>query len=126
MISFIAAFFLFHLPLLLAALSTLYYLAVLVAAVRFRWEPEPAADFAPPVSILKPVHGIEQSLYACLASYFRQGYPQFEIIFGLDDAKDPARWTIAQLQREFPRVPVKVITAPGLQCANPKMNKLQR
>ena len=126
MISFLAAFLLFHLPLLLAALSTLYYLAVLVAAFRFRWEPEPAANFAPPVSILKPVHGIEQSLYACLASYFRQDYPQFEIIFGLDDDKDAARWTIAQLQREFPRIAVKVITAPGLQGANPKMNKLQR
>ncbi|MBI4444126.1 MAG: bacteriohopanetetrol glucosamine biosynthesis glycosyltransferase HpnI [Acidobacteria bacterium] len=126
MFSFIAAFLLFHLPLLLAALSTLYYMAVLVAAVRFRREPEPAANFTPPVSILKPVHGIEQSLYACLASYFRQDYPQFEIIFGLDEEKDAARWTIAQLRREFPRVAVKVITAPGLQGANPKMNKLQR
>ena len=126
MISFIAAFFLFQLPLLLAAFSTLYYLAVLVASVRFRWEPEPAANFTPPVSILKPVRGIEQGLYASLASHFQQDYPGFEIVFGLSDEKDPARWTIAQLQRDFPNIPVKVITVPDSRGANPKMKKLQR
>ncbi|MBI4465577.1 MAG: bacteriohopanetetrol glucosamine biosynthesis glycosyltransferase HpnI [Acidobacteria bacterium] len=126
MFSFVAAFLLFQLPLVLAAFSALYYLLVVLAAIRFRWEMEPAGSFAPPVSILKPVRGIEQSFYPALASHFQQDYPQFEIIFGLSDEQDPARWTIAQLQRDFPHVPVKVITVPDLSAANPKMNKLQR
>ena len=129
---FLAYFLLFHLPLILAVCSSLYYLAVCCAAVRFRREREEAGEFTPPVSILKPVQGIEQSFYSSLASYFRQDYPTFEIVFGLSDPakRDPARWTIAQLQRDFPRVPVKVVNVPessgGNPATNPKMCKLGR
>src|SRR5262245_15442305 len=100
---------LFYLPLLLAALSILYHLAVAIAALRFRNTPE-KSSFTPPVSILKPVRGIEQNFYASLASFFRQDYPSFEIVFGLSEdlnaaSNDAARWTITQLQRDFPNVP---------------------
>ena len=87
-------------------------------------EEEP--DYAPPVSILKPVRGMERNFYATLAGFFQQDYPSYEIIFGLADPKDPAAWTIAQLRREFPRVPVKVVVVPLSSGMNPKMNKLER
>ncbi|MCZ6492422.1 MAG: bacteriohopanetetrol glucosamine biosynthesis glycosyltransferase HpnI [Acidobacteria bacterium] len=131
-LSFIAAVFLFHLPLILAVCSCMYHLAVFCAALQFRCKPEEEAssDFAPPVSILKPVHGIEQGFYSGLASHFRQDYPHFEIVFGLSGSKDPAQWTIAQLRRDFPHVPVKVVTMEDAgsahrKRANPKMNKLE-
>ena len=60
MFSFLTACLLFHLPLLLAAFSTLYYLAVLVAALRFRKEHETTAKFESLVSFIKPVFGIEK------------------------------------------------------------------
>lgn len=115
--------------LFLAACSTLYHLAVALAALRFRFQPKSGSTFAPPVSVLKPLRGIEQDFYANLATFFRQDYPQFEIVFGLNDDSDAARWTIAQLQRDFPNVPVKIVTgseAHGLNASNPKMGKLQQ
>jgi len=126
---------LFYLPLLFSALSTLYHLAVAVAALRFRSTPEGSSDFSPPVSILKPVRGIEQNFYATLASFFRQDYPSFEIVFGLSAGPsgqaDAARWTIAQLQRDFPGVAVKIVAVADDPHAsiqnpqNPKMTKLE-
>ena len=119
-------FLLFYVPAILAVCSSLYHLAVWWAALRFRAEREDAADFVPPVSLLKPIHRIERDFYASLASFFRQDYPRFEIVFGLGAANDPARWTLAQLQRDFPRVPVKVVTVPESSAGNPKMSKLDR
>ena len=117
---------LYYLPLAIAVGACAYHLAVIIAAFRFRSETEPAAEFAPPVSILKPLRGIEPNFHATLSNFFRQQYPQFEIIFGLSDPNDPARWTIAQLQRDFPAVPVKIVVAPVASGTNPKMGKLQR
>ena len=117
---------LYFLPLAIAIGTCAYHLAVSIAASRFRSETEPAAEFAPPVSILKPLRGIEPNFHATLATFFRQQYPQFEIIFGLSDPNDPARWTLAQLQRDFPAVPVKVVVVREAAATNPKMGKLQR
>ena len=119
-------FLLYHLPLAVAAGAILYHLAVTIAALRFHGETEPAADFTPPVSILKPLRGIEPQFHATLSTFFRQQYPNFEIVFGLADPKDPANWTIAQLHRDFPQVPVKVVIVPEGAGTNPKINKLQR
>lgn len=124
--SFLAGFLFFDLPLLLAWASCLYHLGVAVAALQFRRKRESPSDFAPAVSILKPLQGIEQNFYASLSSYFRQEYPNFEIVFGVSDSKDPALWTLRQLQRDFPQVPVKVVFVSHSRRANPKMNKLQR
>lgn len=124
--SLLTLFLLFYLPLLLAAGSCLYQLAVAMAAVRFSSEREEDSGFAPPVSVLKPVSGIEQNFYESLASHFRQDYPQFEILFGLSDANDAARWTLAQLRRDFPQIPVKVVVVEESSSSNPKMNKLER
>ena len=122
--SFTGSLLLFYLPLALGAGSCLYYLAVVFASLKFRSQKEESADFTPAVSILKPVRGIDQGFYECLASHCRQDYPCFEIIFGLSDPKDHAQWTIAQLRRDFPRVPIKVIVVPESRSANPKMNSL--
>jgi ceramide glucosyltransferase len=132
LLSSLAPFLLFHLPLVAAAGSALYHVAVAFAALRFHWAKEPAADFTPPVSLLKPLRGIEQGFYATLKTFFQQDYPAYEIVFGLSDAKDAASWTIAQLRREFPKVPVKVVLVPESAAAipanpsNPKMRKLQQ
>ena len=117
---------LFWLPVAVAAGTVLYHLAVTLAALRFHREKEPAADYTPPVSILKPLRGIEPEFYETLSTFFRQQYPNFEIVFGLADPKDPANWTIAQLRLDFPQVPVKIVIVPEGSGTNPKINKLQR
>ena len=115
----------FLLFLFLAACSALYHLAVALAALRFPSRQQPS-DYTPPLSVLKPLRGIEQNFYANLATFFRQDYPNFEIVFGLNDDADAARWTIAQLQRDFPNVPVKLVTVTESSGTNPKMGKLER
>ena len=44
----------------------------------------------PPVSILKPVHGLEAQLKENIESFFQQDYPNYEILFAADRADDPA------------------------------------
>ncbi|HWP85303.1 MAG TPA: glycosyltransferase, partial [Terriglobia bacterium] len=117
---------LYYLPLAFAAGACLYHGAVAAAALRFRSEREPVSPYTPPVSVLKPLRGIEPHFYQTLAGFFRQQYPHYEIVFGLSDENDPARWTIAQLQRDFPAVPVKLVVVPQSEAANPKLGKLQR
>src|SRR5688572_14468816 len=67
--------FLYYVPLAIAAGSCIYHLGVLVAALRFRRERECPADYTPPVTILKPISGIEPHFHETLRSYFQQDYP---------------------------------------------------
>lgn len=112
------------LALLLAAASTFYYLAVLIASLKFHYEKKPVADFAPPVSVLKPLKGVDPDLYHNLASHCLQDYPCFEIVIGFDDADDPAHAVVTQLQRDFPNVRVRTVIASELRGANRKVSKL--
>jgi ceramide glucosyltransferase len=97
-----------------------YYLLVLIGAVRWRRSPTcvaPAGGPATPVSILKPIRGRDPRFFEAIRSHAAQDYPQFEILFGFSDPKDPAAGDIARLQAEFPRIPISAhvvsTTAPN-------------
>jgi len=109
-------------PLALPALAAAaYYLLALIAAARWG---RPAArqrtPYAPPISILKPVQGRDPGFYACIRSHAAQHYPEFEILFGVSDAGDPAIADIATLQQEFPKLPLSLhvvsTTAPNVKA----------
>src|SRR5271165_5566884 len=90
--------------LLLAAVPLAYYLAATVAALRFfrRERAKVLADFMPPVSLLKPLRGVDFGSHENFASFCRQDYPSYEILFGVNDATDPAAPIIQELIAKFP------------------------
>lgn len=108
--------------------SSIFLLLVLLGAWRFRRAPAAAAvsPLMPPVSILKPVHGMEPHLEENLESFFRQDYPQFEIVFGARHADDPALEVVQRLRERYPQVPARVVLAGEPQRPNAKVCALEK
>ena len=78
----------------------------------------------PPVTVLKPLKGPGVDLYDNLASFCRQDYPAYQIVFGIADVGDPASTVVQQIKRDFPRhdIVLSVGNAPG---ANRKVANLR-
>jgi ceramide glucosyltransferase len=106
-------------------LPFVYYLAATFCAWDFfRRRHEERTDFAPPVSILKPLKGLEHEAYENLASFCRQDYPEYEILFAVDDARDSAIPIVEKLMRDFPRVPMRLSVGSAIPGPNNKVAKL--
>lgn len=111
----------------IATLPLVYYLAATFCAWEFfRHIPEASRDFTPPVSILKPLKGLEREAYDNLASFCRQDYPEFEILFGVDDERDSAIPIVERIIRDFPQVPIRLVIGKAADATNNKVAKLCR
>ncbi len=80
----------------------------------------------PPVTLLKPVHGSEPRLYENLESYFRQDYPDFEIIFGARSLDNPALRTVNELRKKYPHVKSSVVISGEPEWQNAKVYSLDK
>ena len=94
-----------------ALAASAYSLLCIIAALLWRRSERPPRTL-PPLSILKPMYGADERLYQAIRSQAAQDYPEFEILFGFGDAKDPAVAVVERLQREFPHRPLRPIVAP--------------
>jgi ceramide glucosyltransferase len=109
--------FLLGLAILGTASSTVFLGMVVAAVVRYHRlsraasvKTQAVADYClPPVSVLKPVHGIEPQLEANLESFFQQNYPDFEIIIGARDASNEALKIAESVRAQYPHVKSKVV-----------------
>jgi len=104
-----------------------YYLLSLWSAMRFARAAERApklAPFTPPVSILKPLRGLDPQMMASFRSHCLQEYPEYEILFGVSDADDAALEGVEQLRREFPEQQIQVVVCPEVLGANRKVSTL--
>jgi len=108
-----------------AALPSLFYLTVIFSARRFfRAQKAAPRDFTPPASLLKPVHGLEPEAYENFASFCRQDYPQYEVLFAVASEQDPATPIIRRIMADFPALPIRLLITPQKPGSNDKVNKL--
>ena len=111
----------------LAMLATLCGLAVVVAggfAVRrFAHRTLPPGRY-PPVTVLKPLCGDEPLLEAALASICGQRYPEFQIVFGVQDPADPALHAVRRLQARYPHCDIAVVVESASHGPNRKVCNL--
>lgn len=112
----------------LAGCALVYQSAACLALCRFLQRPLPRVPPgpAPGFTLLKPVKGLEADTAACLASFLRQDYPTYQILFGVADPCDPVLPLLQQLQDQYPDVPVQVILCPGQLGLNPKVSTLRQ
>jgi ceramide glucosyltransferase len=107
------------------AVAALYSVLTLVAMLVWRARAAPAsAPGLPPVTVLKPLCGAEPGLHQHLRSFCRQDYPQFQIVFGVRDAADPALAAVRRLMAEFPAQPIDVVIDPQQHGSNAKVSNL--
>jgi ceramide glucosyltransferase len=78
----------------------------------------------PPVSILKPLKGTDPEMYESFRSHCLQGYPDYEILFGINDANDPAAELVEKLKREFPHCAIKLVLCQKHLGGNGKVSSL--
>jgi len=85
--------------------GSIYALLCILAVVRFRMRPagDHRSPFAswPPVTVLKPVHGLEKNQRENLRSTCIQDYPEFQVVFSVQDPDDPAIPLLKEIQQEF-------------------------
>ena len=78
----------------------------------------------PPVSVLKPLKGLDPQMWEGFRSHCRQDYPQYEIIFGVSDAADPAIEVVQRLQVEYPKQEIRLVLCDEDLGANTKVSNL--
>jgi ceramide glucosyltransferase len=114
----------------LAATPFVYYALALYSSLRF-FSQNPSSrkspsGFTPPVSNLKPIRGLDPDAYENLASFCRQDYPDYEVLFCVSDADDPAMPVIEKLKADFPDCKIRVFFGSGRVATNDKVAKLAR
>lgn len=113
-----------------AAIPFIYYSIALFSIWNFfrRASTRDAAKhgFAPPVSILKPIRGLDPGAYENFASFCRQDYPDYEIAFCVGEEDDPAVPILKKLQQDFPERSIRVLFGSGGTGSNDKVIKLAR
>lgn len=114
----------------IAAIPFIYYALALFSSIRFFTVRKPQSratqEFLPPVSILKPVRGLDPDAYENFASFCRLDYPEYEILFCVGDTSDPALPVLQRIAADFPRVRIRTIIGSGREATNDKCAKLAR
>jgi ceramide glucosyltransferase len=91
---------------------------------RFAQVEPPPRNFAPAVTLLKPLCGLEPELYENLRSFCLLDYPGAQIVFGVQDPGDPALQVAERLKAEFPQVEVATVVDRRRHGSNPKVSNL--
>jgi len=113
----------------IAAIPFIYYLLALYGSWHFFAETRSSAatpGFTPPVSNLKPIRGMDQQAYENFASYCKQDYPDYELLFAIGDGDENVLEIIERLKGEFPERRIRAVHVSGHTAPNDKVAKLAR
>ncbi len=106
--------------------AMIYSLLQIVAALRYLTVRPPVLLATEPISILKPLAGLDIDLESNLRTFFQQDYPAFEILFAVRSEADPAAGVVSRLQRGYPRVPSRLLLTGEPPYPNAKVFSLDR
>ena len=102
--------------------SHLATVAVASIRCRARAHVEPAPHEAPPISLVRPLCGLDNFVEPTLRSGFELDYPSYELIFCVAHARDPVVPTVQRLIDEHPHVRARLLIGDERISANPKLN----
>lgn len=112
--------------------STVYLGLTIVASLRFCRSARQSrilvekSNAALPVTVLKPLHGMEPLLEECLESFFRQDYPVYELIFGARTAEDPALAVVESLRQKYPHIRTRIVLSGEPAYPNAKVYLMEQ
>jgi ceramide glucosyltransferase len=110
----------------LLAGALVYSALTVLAALRYLAVRPPEPRSTEPVSILKPLAGLDPDLESNLRTFFEQDYPSFEILFAVREADDPAVPVVEKLRQEYPNVPSRLLITGEPPYPNAKVFSLDR
>jgi ceramide glucosyltransferase len=101
-----------------------YYVTAMLASLRFfrRERARVLPNFSPPVSLLKPVRGVDFGSWENFLSFCQQDYPEYEILFAVKDETDPAVPLIQRLAEEYPARNIRILYRAEQVGSNRKVN----
>lgn len=111
---------------LLGTLTSTIFLALTIAGTivfhreaRRAKQIQPHAKDLPPVSVLKPVHGMEAQLKENIESFFRQDYPSYEVLIAADEPEDPAVAVAREVSARYPHIACRILITGKPPWPNP-------
>lgn len=111
---------------ILLAGALVYSGLTVLAALRYLSVQPPELLTAEPVSILKPLAGLDADLESNLRTFFEQDYPSFEILFAVREPDDPAVPVVERLRQAYPNVSSRLLITGEPPYPNAKVFSLDR
>lgn len=108
-----------------SAIGCAYLILASREVSRFAARPRPRPLRLPPVTVLKPLCGVDPGLHENLASFCRQDYPAWQVVFGLQDARDAAIPIVRRLVEEFPAADLELVVESRRYGSNLKIANLR-
>jgi ceramide glucosyltransferase len=105
--------------------SLVYCCMQMVAALRYLQVRPPTLLGTEPISILKPLAGLDLDLESNLRTFFEQDYPSFEILFAVRSESDPAVQVVSRLQQEYSKIPSRLVITGEPPYPNAKVFSLE-
>jgi ceramide glucosyltransferase len=106
--------------------SMVYCVLTVIAARSYLAQRIPAARDLPPISVLKPLAGVDEGLETNLRSFFEQDHPAFELLFAVREHNDAAIPVVQALQEQFPARASRLLVTGEPPYANAKVFSLDR